>query len=192
MKIIIFNACPDSGKDIAKDLLSKKRVIIPFSFKSGLLDITLSIYNIPKILWNDWYSREGKELPRSELGGLSCRQTLIKVSEEIIKPNYGKDFFGKRESNYVKSMNTYSGITIGVSSDGGFNEEIVPLGESFGWENIYIVRIERPGRNWDGDSRSWIDLENVPDENYITILNDGTLEEFHLDILDTYDYIVKK
>lgn len=191
MKVIVFNSPAGSGKDDAVELLTKNRVVIPFSFKRTLKKITLAIYDIEEKVWDSWYSRDGKELPRTELNGLSCRQVLIKVSEEIVKPAFGKDFFGVRESGYIARVHKQSGINVSASSDGGFPEEIIPLIKEFGVENIFIIRIERPGCTFAGDSRNWISLEEIPDDQYFTIHNDGTLEEFHTNILDVFDFITK-
>lgn len=190
-KIILFNSPANSGKDVAVATLVEKRGTVPFSFKRSLKAITLSIYNVPEAVWDSWYTREGKEIPRKELYGLSCRQALIKVSEEIIKPNFSQRFFGEREKSTLKALVKEHGDIIACCSDCGFNQEIDPLLEEFGQENVYVVRIDRDGCSFVGDSRNWVDNNSVLDSNYITIFNNGTLQEFEDDVLSVYDYIVR-
>lgn len=201
MKIVIFNGQPGSGKDQACEfaVLGEDHLATHFSFKHRLINITLSIFGIDWWSWDSRYQdRVLKEQPWDRLNGLTQRQALITVSEEMIKPIFGKDFFGKAAVDYIHEdieMSKDVGAEIPdlyVCSDGGFNEEIVPLCEAFGAENIYIVRIERDGCSWEGDSRNWITSDEVPDNNYITIFNNGTLEEFKEEVIDTIDYIMKR
>lgn len=192
MKVIVFNGAPGCGKDESVLALVKNKGVVHFSFKNSLKRITLAIYGVSEGVWDSWYTREGKELPRPELDGLSCRQALIKVSEQIIKPNFGKDFFGKSEAKFLKQfVGADSDVYSAACSDGGFNEEIIPLVDMFGEENVYVVQIIREGCTFEGDSRNWIDTTRILDDHYITIFNDGTLEEFHEDVVDVYEYIME-
>lgn len=178
MKIIIFNGPAGCGKDEAVGYLNRQYNAYPFSFKSRLKKITLEIYGVSEPLWDSWYTREGKELPREELDGKSCRQALIHVSEDIIKPNFGKDYFGKVEARRINSMFHAEEGSVVACSDGGFNEEVVPFVEMFGEENVHIVQIQRDGCSFKGDSRNWIDSEAILEENYWVLHNNSTLVDF--------------
>lgn len=176
IKIIVFNAPPGAGKDAAVEyIVSNYHTAFHFSFKRKLLDITQCIYGVSKQTWDSWYTRVGKEIPRPELNGMSCRDALIFVSEKVIKVNFGKQYFGRQEALYTKDKFEI-GYTLGVSSDGGFIEEIDPIIKQYGEENILIVQIYRPGYDFSNDSRSYIYPENV--EIY-EIQNDGSLEDFY-------------
>jgi len=183
-KIIIANAPADAGKDEAIAYFKRKYGTHSFSFKTELIALTLKLYCISEALWNSWYTREGKELPRAELGGVSCRQALIRVSEMIVKPNFGKDYFGRAEAVKLKAL-ADQGSIVAACSDGGFNEELGPLISTFGSENIYILRIHRPGRDFTGDSRNWIDHPDIPIYNYFNVKNQGSLDLFWTE-LDTF------
>src|SRR5690606_22164932 len=126
MKIIIFNSPPNAGKDEAVRYLVREYGVFPFSFKNRLKQITLQIYGIDEAVWDSWYTREGKEIPRPELDGKSCREAFIHVSEVIIKPNFGKDYFGRVEARRIHSIAQGKGM-VAACSDGGFNEEIEPF-----------------------------------------------------------------
>ena len=52
-------------------------------------------YCISDAEWEELYTRENKEIPTPKLNGLSPRQAIIHMSEEVIKPNFGKDYIGK-------------------------------------------------------------------------------------------------
>lgn len=186
-KIIIANAPADAGKDEAIAYLKFTYGVHPFSFKTELKSLTLKLYCISEALWDSWYTRLGKELPREELGGLSCRQALIRVSEEIVKPNFGKDYFGRAEAVKLKAISEQGSI-VAACSDGGFNEEINPMIATFGAENIYVLKIHRPYRSFKGDSRNWIDHPEIPSYNYYNVQNDKDLSSFWDELDRFYNY----
>lgn len=192
MKIIVFNGPPDCGKDEALLYLKRQYGVYGFSFKSHLKKLTLELYQIPEALWDSWYTRDGKELPREELNGLSQRQALIQVSEMIVKPNFGKDYFGRAEAKKIITAQQDNPNLICACSDGGFNEEITPLIEYFTSSNINIVYIKRPNRSFTNDSRNWIDVPDIPKENYYLIENDSGLEKYWEKIDSIYNFIVKQ
>src|SRR5690606_18302941 len=111
--------------------------------------IAMQVYGVDEATWDSWYTREGKEISRPELDGRSCREAFIHLSEEVIKPNFGKDYFGRVEARRIV-LNEKAGGIVAACSDGGFNEEIDPLASAFGSENVYIVRIHRPGCSFNG------------------------------------------
>ena len=177
MKILIFNAPPGAGKDQCVQFAQE---IIPdslhFSFKRKLVELTQSIYNIPKSTWDSWYTREGKEIVRKELQGLSCRQALIRVSEEVIKPAFGKDYFGRQEADSLASA-LPKDYKIAVCSDGGFSEETKPLIDKFGIENMNVVYIFRDGCSFSNDSRSYLPNSLFLKKNTFAIDNNGSLDD---------------
>lgn len=192
--VVILNAPPSSGKTVAQNHLFNEEGFTCFSFKSKLIDLVISVYNIDPEVWWDWYTTEGKEIPRKELNGKSCRQALIHMSEEVIKPAFGKDYFGKISG--VKILQhidrTFGEVLQYASDDGGFDEEVEALGEVIGFENIYIIQIYRDGYNYSNDSRKYIDTEKIPDQNYISIYNNGTEDEFLYEISEIVKYIREK
>lgn len=190
MKIIIANGPPNCGKDEFVKHLGEQFGCPAFSFKTKLIEATCAFYDISDNEWKKWYTREGKEEKRAALRGLSQREALIRTSERVLKPVFGKTFFGEQEAKHLKQIDTDIHPVV-VCSDGGFNEEIEPLADVFGAENIFIVQIHRPGCSYQGDSRNWIDSEAIPDSNYIKIQNNQSLEYFHDEIESTYYYIME-
>lgn len=117
------------------------------SFKEQLVEIAIVIANVDMATWTKWYVE--KEAPRNELWGLSCRQFLIKISEDVIKPNFDKQYFGKTLTKKLL-------YGVNIVTDGGFYEEIEPIVEDIGAENILVIRLHREGCDYSGDSRGWI------------------------------------
>lgn len=62
-----------------------------------------------------------------------------------------------------------------VFSDSGFQSEMEPLIEQFGIDNVVLVRLNRDGYDFSGDSRSY--LEPVEGQPFISVdLIDGDPE----------------
>ena len=172
-KIIILNAPPNSGKDVAAAYMAEKFSYSHQEFKRKLFELTKAIYSISDEQWNKFYTRELKEVPSELLLGLTPRESLIYVSENIIKPNFSDEYFGNALATSIN--NTDSGVFI--ISDGGFISEIQPLIREFGTENIMIIRIHRDGCNFNKDSRNY--LPDLPDICTIDLDNNQTLECFY-------------
>ena len=101
---------------------------------------------------------------------MTLRQFYIHVSENVMKPLFGIDIFGRLAVEYIK--NTTQKIT--TISDSGFPDEAMPVVEHFGLDNVFLIRIHRNGCDFQGDSRSYIDL---PIKS-VDIDNNGTQEDF--------------
>lgn len=176
-KVIVFNGPPNCGKDEAVSYLKRQFGVHPFSFKTELFKLTQTLFCVTEAQWNSWYTRDGKELPRKELDGKSCRQALIYVSEMVVKPSFGKDWFGKVEAHKLHQISVQGKLTA-ACSDGGFDSEIEPLVKTFGAGNVHIVRVFRDGCSFAGDSRTWIETKAVPSQNYWSVQNNGTLGDY--------------
>jgi hypothetical protein len=183
-KVIILNAPPSAGKDIAADWIVSKYKAQHLRFKDQLYRVAAQIAGIPLTRMVTLASdREYKEKPARffRVGGkfVSPRQWLIHCSENIVKPLLGKDFFGKSLANSIEK-------DLVVVSDGGFPEELVPV-LTAGHE-VYVLRIVREGYTFEGDSRNYFDTSPL----YKTILieNNGTLEQYQNKIYNTVDDIV--
>lgn len=181
-KIFIFNSPPNSGKDVLAEAVHSKLASDGVkssikSFKERLIEITLAVYGVSEVEWRLLYTREGKETPYWKLRNskrgewLTPRQALIHISEEVIKPQYGKDYFGRALAD---SITTEDGVVL--IPDGGFVEEVIPLIDKFGKDNVYRVSIIREGCDFNNDSR-----KHLPDclfSDTIEIVNDSSLENF--------------
>ena len=147
----IFNGPPGSGKDQACHFLKTKYDYKHLQFKDQLFIETAEHFGV-SLTWflSDYSDRNLKEVPRIELGGLSKREALIHVSENVIKPKHGKDYFGVKTAERVDPLLNH------CFSDGGFIEEVHPLINRVGPENICIVQLYRDGCSFSADSRNYI------------------------------------
>lgn len=176
-KVIILNGPPGSGKDaIASAMGDRYAKTYPttehLEVKDKLFRQAFILSGIPEYDWNIRYTdRKLKETPWDRLGGLSQREFLIKISEEWVKPIFGRDFYGIHAGQAASNVTVYGNNA--VFSDGGFQEEFDAIKSIVGKENILLVRLYREGTNWDGDSRGYL---NNPDWE-VDIENNGSVEE---------------
>lgn len=172
-RVIIFNGPPSSGKDTAcwyiKNCFSN---IVHMEVKKRLIDITRVIYNVSISDWDSRYNEYTKNVPWNKLDGLSQREALIKVSEHLIKPVYGSDYFGKALIEDIRDIP--EGTTI-VFSDGGFIEEVKSIADEVGADNVLIVRIYRENCSFDNDSRSYL----FPDFCQNTSITNTSIADFY-------------
>jgi hypothetical protein len=148
---VIFNGPPGSGKDEACHFLKTNYGYKHLQMKDQLFIDTAEYYGV-SLEWfmNGYNDRTLKEFPRDELGGISKRQALIHVSETVMKPKHGKDYYGRKTAEKMDQVSSY------CFSDGGFIEEILPVINTIGQENICIVQLYRTGCSFSSDSRNYI------------------------------------
>ena len=179
-KILLLNSPPDSGKDLAANCIKELTGAKHCEFKSTLFGVAKGITGLSHedffTIYND---RDKKEQPQPEFFGLSPREMMIWISEDVCKPKFGKLFFGKAAANQID-------IEKGsVFSDSGFPDEVFPIADKYGAENIYVVRFNRHSSGFGNDSRDYLQPEDCPEGvNFIDLKNDGnTIEPFVRQIL---------
>lgn len=217
-KIILFNSPKNVGKSKAIEYLNSKGLgLIPAECKEALHKLTMTLFGVdPERYWEIYNTRELKEVALPEFGvsldieehhylstlleqdipqthyaggyNLSIRGAMIYVSEIIVKPRFGSDWFGKER---VRKINGYRDIVhnpdklIFTDDSCAFVDELIPLIEYLGQENILLLRIHRDGFTFEGDSRSYI--PNGVIANTIDINNDGTEQQY----LDEVEHVVR-
>lgn len=179
-QVLILNGPPNSGKDVAAEVMcGRLNNVYHREFKTKLFEMALVITGLTKGDWDYLYDRTRKDTSCEECFGRSPRQLLIDISEKMIKPQFGKMYFGEAAA---RSLNP----GINIFSDGGFYEEVLPLIETCGAENVVIARIGREGCTFEGDSRNYLKEEDLPELLFCDVHNDMTPKYF-----DTIESIVK-
>jgi hypothetical protein len=182
-KVILLNSPPNSGKDFAAGYINGYTGAKHCEFKNTLHNIAIAVTGLDEdsyyAIYND---RDKKEQPQPEFFGMTPRQMLIWISEDVCKPKFGERFFG------MSAANTLDLEYGSVFSDSGFPEEVFPLAERVGAENIYVVRFNRNGSTFNGDSRNYLQPCDCPKGvNFIDMKNDGDIVDFVEDILALVD-----
>ncbi|QXV81899.1 putative P-loop NTPase protein [Escherichia phage JulesPiccard] len=155
-KIIILNGPAGIGKDTIGNALAADYNCNLVSFKRPMFDIASSILGalaFSKFItaYND---RDQKERPQEFLGGKTCREFMIWISESVVKPLLGDRQFGKLMSEHIQMRD--EGFTF-VCTDGGFPDEVIQLVED--GHDVTLVRLFMDGKTFAGDSRDYIRIK---------------------------------
>jgi hypothetical protein len=196
--IVVLNGPPGSGKDTIGEALHKAAVEIGMytwlkSFKHFLYKEAYKLVHKKDLEYDQFLHlcqhRLLKNLPMDLLYGLSPRQFLIHVSEKIIKPTYGSDFFGHKAKKSIEKIKVEQ-EKLFIFTDGGFESEINVL-SSLPDEQILVVHIYRTGCDFSGDSRDYVFPMQSEKVKLVTLKNNSSIEiavntliteigEFHL------------
>lgn len=156
-KIIILNGPAGVGKDTIGNALAKDYNCIQTSFKRPMFEIAASILgarSFSKFI-TAYDDRDQKEMPQSFLGGKTCRDFMIWISESVVKPLFGKQQFGKLMSEHIQLCD--EGF-IFVCTDGGFPDEVIRLVED--GHDVTLVRLFMDGKAFEGDSRDYVRIKD--------------------------------
>lgn len=162
-KIIILNGPAGVGKDTIGNALAMDYNCIPTSFKRPMFEIAASIlgaraYSQFMMAYDD---RDQKEQPQSFLGGKTCREFMIWISETVVKPLFGNQQFGKLMSEHIRLCD--EGFMF-VCTDGGFPDEVIRLVED--GHDVTLVRLFMDGKTFTGDSRDYIRIKESQFPDY--------------------------
>lgn len=154
-KIILLNAPKGAGKDtIADEVCAMVKWSRKGSFKAPMFAIAHAILgaeNFRRFL-EVYDDREQKEKPHDFLMGMNCREFMIWISEDIIKPKFGEQYFGARLAEMASKASTPL-----IVSDCGFEQEIIALIDA--GHEVRLVRMHREGFKFDEtDSRNYVYL----------------------------------
>lgn len=153
-KLVILNAPKGCGKDVAAEHLVKMYNFHHVEFKAPVEKLVKSFYSLTDKEHEFLYRRENKEVPQSVLMNKSIRDCYIHVSENVIKPQFGRDIFGVLLADSLQSG-------VSVCSDGGFEEEVEAVAKEIGKDNILVVQIHSEGKSFEGDSRDYLYVDGV-------------------------------
>ena len=167
MKILLLNGPPRSGKDtigeIVKQLYPYQSTILEKFAKSvkegthGMLGIFKEESVEEANAFESW-----KDEPRPEFFGLTPRQAYIWYSEEVMKPKFGNDIFGRLTTERITRRHAERrDIKRVVITDSGFPEEALCIRDRFGAHNVVLVHLYREGCSFENDSRNYIEIPGV-------------------------------
>jgi hypothetical protein len=201
LKVVVFNGPPRSGKGVIAKYLTEgintEYNSIPafhMEFKDELFKVCanflgksvkgfLSKYDercedavnaAPLESLPEWYKDyTGTINQRVVNTQYSKREFLIHVSENVIKPSFGNSAFGNA---LVNNLPEEGYVFI---SDSGFKDELQPVINRVGEDNALVVRINREGCTFEGDSRNYLEPEMFDNKvKFMDVTNNETEEQF--------------
>ena len=177
-RLVLFNGPRHSGKDTAALHVAEILNAYHFKFSAPIKAAIKIAFNLSS--QDVDYLESIKTQPTPILFGKSYVEAQISFSEEWAKPSFGQDVFGRWAVNAIRNVQAKAYIRkydLFVSSDSGFACEAWPVIENlFGVENTLLVRVYRQGKNFDGDSRSYIELPGV---ETVEIENNDSISDYH-------------
>ena len=149
IKYILLNGPPQSGKStIARELTSSLNMMIANG--CAISDsLAAPMKHFVATALGEKYDRIPKASPLAELSGDTMRQFLIKLAEDYLKKHYGNDVFARWL--VFRSLRYPHLPKFVVVDDLGFPEEVDAVPDP------YIIRVERPGYDFQNDSRQYVD-----------------------------------
>ena len=174
-KLILFNGPRHSGKDTAAIHCASEFKAHHFKLSGPIKAAIKSMFEISDEGVN--LLEEVKTTAVPLLFDKSYVNCQISFSENWVKPFFGEYAFGYLAARHVqRHMLNNPEQELYVCSDSGFAKEAEPLIEVFGSENVLLVKIFRDGKTFDGDSRSYIDLDKI---TTVSITNNKTPDEYY-------------
>lgn len=159
MRIVLFNGPPRSGKDTSAKFLELEYGAKIYGFANAVKEMAHLAYT-GQPLPHDHFE-EHKETPLDIFLGKTPRQVYIAFSEQLMKPLHGKDVFAKifwdRVSQFVGEGQNIELLAV---PDAGFADEVNTLTTTPGVESVTLVRLHREGCDFEGDSRSYIEIDH--------------------------------
>lgn len=177
MKIILTNGPPGSGKDsvfnIVKEQFAGRTVNVKFAYP---------LRKIAKKVFKIYDDEEFDDLKRKNP---LIRSFMIDLSENYLKPFFGKDYFGKIAAQYVNNYENKEKVNF-IVSDCGFENELHSFLSEIECKrkDIQLWRIYRPDCNFEGDSRQFVSSLNQITE--VDIENFGSYAEFKMKVKKHY------
>jgi len=197
MKLILVNGAPGTGKDTfantieefndIKENRATDPIIDIIELKEPLMNGVAKLFGIYYKDWFERYDSPAKEVPWDRLHGMSQREALIWMSEEVMKPKFGPDVFGRIYASALDVYQHVSSMTV-ISPDAGFVEELLPAIEKVGRENVVMINTFRKGCTFDNDSRSLVTGTDLDVVGY-DLMNNGTLADFQEKSVELYTLI---
>lgn len=193
MKIILFNGPPRSGKNTSADMMCKHLHIKYDVYLHNFADpLKASVHALFGQSPEPRSFEYVKDVPIAEFGMRTPRSLYIKLSEEFVKPNFGKKHFAKAAISVLRQLEqTRDGKKplVVAMPDCGFQIEIDEFLSEFREDNMALVKMTRLGCSFNDDSRNYV---NFIDDRTFTIPNDGPLESLSVQCKATANAILTR
>lgn len=161
-KIILINGPPGSGKDTAGHILRRTFNVRLYKMSRPLKEGLREFFGIdPDVMRRSVEPYKDQVIYAHSVdifNGLSWRQMQISLSETWAKPLLGKDILGRLAVTHLRQP---TGLDMTVITDTGFREETLPIVQAFGVNNILLIQLTRKDCTFEGDSRSYIELDDL-------------------------------
>ncbi len=153
--LIGISGPPRSGKDTLGAVLAaaiEDRFEVQPQVMQQSLPMRHMIYALMGMEYSLLHYEQNKDVPQVSLDGTTIRQAMIAISEEHVKPRYGKGQWARAAIN----RRWISNPKVMIVTDMGFEEEVDVFEKHFGRASCMWPQLKRPGHSFDNDSRSYV------------------------------------
>lgn len=181
MKFLFINGPRQSGKDTAVKFLVREFGCRHYKMAWPMKRAAPELLGLSQDDCNVYFEDPAAKLRKcAAFFGISPVEWLIWMSEDTMKRKFGNDYFGRIAARNL-SEPTQAPFT--AISDSGFKDECIPVVKTFGPRNCHVFQLHRPGKSFEGDSRSYVELTDlgVP---LTEVRNEHSLEIFQLQIIE--------
>jgi hypothetical protein len=159
-KLILFNGPRHSGKDTAAIHCQQQFGAYHFKLSGPIKAAIKSMFELKDETVELLEEVKTQAIP--VLFDNSYVDCQISFSEDWAKKLFGNYVFGNLAARHVnRHILEHPEQELYVCSDSGFAAEAEPLIRLFGPKNCLLVKLHRPGKTFEGDSRSYISLDEV-------------------------------
>lgn len=186
MKIVLFNGPPSAGKDTSSQILldwfkGSDNTVVERRMSHTIKAAFAATIDDQYFFNTGFGIHEAHKNTPIDPFDVSYRQWQIDFSEKFMKPLYGEDIFARLWCNWVHS-NPYPDVIL--VPDCGFLIELETLSTRFHPRDLLLVRIQREGCSFEGDSRSYL-LPKTTDIQCRDLSNNSTVEDFRQTVLSS-------
>lgn len=187
MNIICLNGPPGSGKDTVGRMIAQMlgAGVVIDKFAAPLYEVANTLLKMDDAEYYEW--REVRKEESLMTWPTTMRKLLIGISEDLIKPHMGKEYFGLQAAQRcVAEYKNYDDVeptffvkkdTI-IFTDSGFQYEYDAFLDKVCKEipdvKVHLAQVHRHGCTFDGDSREYV-VDKWPLATY-DIVNNSSLE----------------
>lgn len=171
-KIILLNGPAGSGKDtIGRFLVDKLNKAGIYKFADPIKKAVAALFDLSPEEYQFYFeTQQGKNNPSPRFNNKTPREWLISFSEDFAKKNGGPQIFGKILGDKLRTNFSSGVIESAVVTDSGFLPEAEAVLNTFGNEvDVYLIRLNRTGYKFDGDSRGYIHLKELFPNNVVEL-----------------------
>lgn len=192
--LVLLNGPPGSGKDTAADAILENFNARKMKIATPLKEATAAIGGLSLGDYiRKFETKPGaKDEPAEAFGGFTAREINIAVSEGIVRElaertgrvTDAETLWGRM---FVSRMRRPHSFLVTAVSDCGFQRELSPIMCSgIKPDHVLLLRIYRPGKSFEGDSRERVTLAPWKEAGAteIDIHNVATVEVFKLAVVN--------
>lgn len=196
-RLIFLQGPPSSGKDTIADLLNAFAAYRHHKFAQPIIDAMESQF--PTYFTPSGRPRRSiTDFKRHDFGPhlsdddrtVTGRDIMIAWSEQFMKPLFGATIFGRLAVQRIHAADAAADTPDFrvVMSDSGFEPESHDLLSEVGTDNATIIQIYRPGKTFEGDSRSYWTNPSIATFSYNNAIE--SLDAMQLDFVKWFNETV--